>query len=89
MNGGGGDSISRQIAWGSTSSGEITQARRGDGQGRLPHIERNKQLEVAKMKRCKLCGRLKTQAEADDLYCGKCEKVQGEIIMDLEAELSS
>ncbi len=41
------------------------------------------------MRRCKLCGRLKTQTEADDLYCGKCEKMHGDVIADLKAELSS
>jgi len=39
------------------------------------------------MKRCKLCGRLKTQAEADGLYCGRCEKISGNVMADLEAEL--
>ena len=38
-------------------------------------------------KRCKLCGRLVTQAEADDIQCGRCEKIVGNVIMDLEAEL--
>ena len=40
------------------------------------------------MRRCKLCGRLKTQAEADDVYCGRCEKIQGDVMADLQAELS-
>ena len=39
------------------------------------------------MKKCKLCGKLQTQAEADDLYCGRCEKINGDVMADLEAEL--
>ncbi len=43
--------------------------------------------EVAKMRRCKVCGRLKTQVEADDLYCGQCEKIEGDVLADWQAEL--
>jgi|GEM_PF-6949092 len=39
------------------------------------------------MNRCKLCGKLKTQAEVDDFQCGRCEKLSGKVLMDLEAEL--
>ena len=40
------------------------------------------------MKRCELCGRLKTQVEDDGPYCGRCEKIQGDVMADLQAELS-
>jgi hypothetical protein len=39
------------------------------------------------MKRCKLCGRLKKEADFEGSYCGRCEKVQIDVMEGLKAEL--
>ena len=39
------------------------------------------------MKRCKLCGRLKKEADVDGMYCGMCEKLQMDVIEGQKAEL--
>ena len=35
------------------------------------------------MRACKVCGR----SVEDDLYCGRCEKIVGNVMLDLKAEL--
>jgi hypothetical protein len=35
--------------------------------------------------KCKLCGR--ETADDSGLYCGKCDKIAGDVMMDLKAEL--
>ena len=35
------------------------------------------------MRKCRLCGR----PADDELYCGRCEKLIGDAMMDLKAEL--
>ncbi len=39
------------------------------------------------MKKCKLCGELKSPNDLDGQYCGRCEKLQGDLLADLAAEL--
>ena len=39
------------------------------------------------MRRCRLCGRLKNEPDTDGLYCGRCEKIQGDVMADLAVEL--
>lgn len=41
--------------------------------------------EVVKMRRCRLCGR--RDADHDELYCGRCDKIQGDVAAALAAEL--
>ena len=43
--------------------------------------------EVRKMKKCESCGELKSPECLDGPYCGMCEKVQGDVMIDLKAEL--
>ncbi len=44
--------------------------------------------EVYKMKkRCKSCGEVKSSEYHDELLCGRCEKIQGDVMADLKAEL--
>ncbi len=44
-------------------------------------------VEVSKMKRCKSCGELKNPEDLDGQYCGRCDKIQGDVMADLKAEL--
>ena len=39
------------------------------------------------MKRCKSCGELKSPEDLDGPYCGICEKIQGDEVVDLKVEL--
>ena len=39
------------------------------------------------MKRCKLCGKLKSPIDLDGQYCGRCEKIAGDVMLDLKLEL--
>ena len=36
------------------------------------------------MKKCKSCGKEK---EDDEMYCGRCEKIVGDVMMDLRVEM--
>ena len=40
------------------------------------------------MRECLLCGRMKHGADRYELYCGRSEKVQVDVLKGLEAELS-
>ena len=37
---------------------------------------------------CALCGRPKRSFEAQDYYCGRCDKIAGDVEADLAQELS-
>ena len=39
------------------------------------------------MKRCKLCGELKSPDDLDGLYFGRCDKIKGDEMVDLKLEL--
>ena len=43
--------------------------------------------EATKMKRCRMCGKLKNEPDGDGLYCGRCEHVQADQMADLQSEL--
>jgi hypothetical protein len=36
--------------------------------------------------KCALCGRRKRSFEAHDYYCGRCDKIAGNVMADLAAE---
>ena len=40
------------------------------------------------MEECMLCGRTKHGPEQYELYCGRCEKMQGEVMEEVRAEVS-
>lgn len=45
------------------------------------------QLREVRMRKCKSCGELKSPECRADLYCIKCDKIQGEVMAGLKAEL--
>ena len=43
---------------------------------------------VIQMEECPLCGRTKHGPDQYETYCGRCEKVQMDVLTELKAELS-
>jgi hypothetical protein len=42
--------------------------------------------EVKKMRRCVLCERIKSESDLIGRLCDRCDPIQGDVLMDLQAE---